>query len=115
LIARWLKTNDKPLAMVIQATQRPDYYNPLVSRKSGDEGWYGLVGDLLPGAVKCAREAAPALAARAMLHAGAGRFADAWQDLLACHRLGRLIARGADHDEFLVGATIRSLVPSRVS
>src|SRR5262249_50667259 len=85
---------------------RPDYHNPLVSNKSGDEGWYGLIGVLLPGAVKCSREVAPALAARAMLHAGEGRFEASWADLLACERLGRLIARGAEHDEYLLGIAI---------
>jgi hypothetical protein len=105
-IAAWLQANEKPLAMVLGATRRPDYYNPLVSRKSGDEGWYGLIGALLPGPVAYARELAPALAARAMLHAGHGRFDAAWQDLLACHRLGRLVARGADHDEFVLGRAI---------
>jgi RNA polymerase sigma factor (sigma-70 family) len=105
-IAGWLKANEKPLAVVLEATQRPDYHNPMVSNKSGDEGWYGLVGALMPGVVKCFREVAPALAARAMLHAGEGRFDAAWEDLLACERLGRLIARGADRDEYVLGIAI---------
>jgi RNA polymerase sigma factor (sigma-70 family) len=104
-IASWLKANEKPLAVVIEATKRPEYYHPLVSRKSGDEGWYGLIGALVPGGRKYP-ELASALAARAMLHAGAGRFDEAWQDLLACHRLGRLLMRGADADEFLAGVGI---------
>ncbi len=105
-IAAWLKANEKPLALVLQATQRLDYHNPMVSNKSGDEGWYGLIGALMPGAVKCYREVAPALAARAMLHAGEGRFDACWQDLLTCERLGRLIARGAEYNEYLLGIGI---------
>jgi RNA polymerase sigma factor (sigma-70 family) len=105
-IAGWLKANEKPLALVREATGRPDYYNPPVSNKSGDEGWYGLIGALMPGPVECYREVAPALAARAMLHAGEGRLDAAWEDLLACERLGRLIASGADYDEYLVGVGI---------
>jgi RNA polymerase sigma factor (sigma-70 family) len=105
-IAAWLKANEKPLAVVVEATRRPDYYNPLVSRKSGEEGWYALIGALLPGAVQCQREVAPALAARAMLHAGKERFDEAWQDLIACHRLGRLLARGAEYDEYVLGLAI---------
>jgi hypothetical protein len=105
-IAGWLNANEKPLAVVLEATQRPDYHNPMVSNKSGDEGWYGLIGALMPGADKCYREVAPALAARAMLHAGEGRFDASWEDLLACERLGRLIARGADYDEYLLGIGI---------
>jgi hypothetical protein len=105
-VAAWLKANEKPLALALAATWRPDYYNPLVSRKSGDEGWYGLLGALLPGPVAYWRELAPALAARAMLQAGDGRFDEAWQDLLACHRLGRLVARGAEYNEFVLGRYI---------
>jgi RNA polymerase sigma factor (sigma-70 family) len=104
-IAAWLKANETPLAVVIEATKRPEYYHPLVSRKSGDEGWYGLIGALVPGGRKYP-ELASALAARAMLHAGAGRFDEAWQDLLACHRFGRLLMRGADQGEFMLGAGI---------
>jgi RNA polymerase sigma factor (sigma-70 family) len=105
-IAGWLRANEKPLAVVLEATQRPNYHNPLVSNKTGAEGWYGLLGALLPGAVKCYREVAPALAARAMLHAGEGRFDVSWKDLLACERLGRLIARGADYHEYVLGIGI---------
>jgi hypothetical protein len=105
-IAEWLKANEKPLALVREATRCPAYYNPLVARKTGEEGWYELLGTLMPGAVKCLREVGPALTVRAMLHAGEGRFEQAWQDLLTCHRLGRLIARGADSDEFVIGLTI---------
>ncbi len=105
-IASWLKANEKPLALVLEATRRPDYHNPVVSNKSGDEGWYGLIGALMPGAVKCFREVAPALAARAMLHAGEGRFEAAWKDLLACERLGRLIAHGAEYNEYLLGIDV---------
>jgi RNA polymerase sigma factor (sigma-70 family) len=104
-IAAWLKANEKPLAVVVEASKRPDYYNPLVSRKSGEAGRYGLIGALLPN-VHSYRELATALCARAMQHAGEGRFEEAWQELLACHRLGRLIARGGILIEFLQGVGI---------
>jgi RNA polymerase sigma factor (sigma-70 family) len=107
-IAAWLKANEKPLAVVLEASKRTDYYNPLVSRKSGEEGWYGLIGAALPN-VQAYRELATALCARAMRHAGAGSFEDAWQELLACHRLGRLVARGGTLIEFLVGVGISRL------
>ncbi|HZU34918.1 MAG TPA: sigma-70 family RNA polymerase sigma factor, partial [Gemmataceae bacterium] len=105
-VAAWLKANERPLAIVVAATKRLNYYNPLVSRKSGEEGWYGLQGAPLPGVAECWRDVAPALASRAMLHAGAGRMDEAWQDLLACHRLGRLITRGADEGELMLGLVI---------
>jgi hypothetical protein len=110
-ITAWLKANEKPLAVVIQASKRPEYYHPLVSSKSGDEGWYGLIGARVPAGRKYP-ELASALAARAMLHAGAGRFDEAWQDLLACHRLGRLLLCGADQGEFLTGTVMDQVASS---
>jgi hypothetical protein len=41
-----------------------------------------------------------------MLQAGEGRFDASWEDVLACERLGRLLAHGADHDEYLLGIAI---------
>jgi hypothetical protein len=106
-IAAWLKANEKPLALVVEATRKPDYFNPLVSR--GDErGPGGLIAALLPSVQKC-RELANALAARAMLRVAEGKFDAAWQDLLACHRLARLVARGATLIEALVGIAIEQI------
>jgi hypothetical protein len=106
-IAAWLALNDKPLAVVIEATKRPQYYNPLVSRKN-EKGQGSLIGVLMPSVQKC-RELASALTARAMFRVGAGRYDDAWQDLLAAHRLGRLSARGGTLIEALVGIAIDSI------
>src|SRR5262249_11911507 len=46
-IAAWLKANEKHLAVVIEASKRRDYYNPLVSNKT-DKGAAGLIAVLLP-------------------------------------------------------------------
>jgi hypothetical protein len=56
--------------------------------------------------VQQCRALAQALTVRAMLRVGEGRYEDAWQDLLACHRLGRLVARGGTLMEGLVGYAI---------
>src|SRR5262245_4004616 len=103
-IAAWLKANEKPLAVVVDATKRPDYFNPLVSHRAKNEPG-SLIGALLPSVQKC-RELASALTARAMLRVGEGKLDEAWQDLLACHRLGRLVARGGTLIEALVGVAI---------
>jgi hypothetical protein len=103
-IAGWLKANEKPLAIAVEATKRPDYFNPLVSPRN-DKAPGSLIGALIPSVQKC-REVAYALAGRAMLRAGEGKFDDAWQDLLACHRFARLVARGATLIEALVGIAI---------
>src|SRR5262249_45457531 len=103
-LAEWLKANEKPLAVAIEATRRPQYFMPLVSRRT-DKGPSGLIGALLPSVQKC-REIAMALLSRAMLRISQGDTDNAWQDLIACHRLGRLIGRGGTLVEGLVGYAI---------
>ncbi len=44
-----------------------------------------------------------------MLRIGEGRFDDAWRDLIACHRLGRLVGRGGTLIEALVGIAIDAI------
>lgn len=105
--AAWLVLNEKPLAVVIEAVKRPDYYNPILSRKdrTGDGS---LIGALMPSVQK-SREIASALCARAMLRVAEGKFDDAWADLLAAHRLARLVGRGGTLIEGLVGYYIDAL------
>jgi hypothetical protein len=106
-LAAWLKANDKPLALVVEATKRTRYFSPLVPRRVGS-GSSGLIGALLPAAQKC-RALGNALAARAMLRVGLGAHDLAWQDLLACHRLGRLVGRGPTLIEGLIGIALETI------
>lgn len=106
-MAAWLKANEKPLALVLEASKRTHYFSPLVPKRT-EKGSSGLIGALLPSVQKC-RELATALTARAMLRLGEGRSNDAWQDLLACHRLGRLVAQGSTLIEALVGIAIDAI------
>src|SRR5579864_282297 len=103
-IAEWLKINEKPLAIVVEASKRPNYFNPLVCQHK-ENGPGLLIGALLPGVQRC-RELAAAFTARAMLRLGEGKADEAWQDLLACHRLARLVSRSATLIEGLVGFAI---------
>jgi hypothetical protein len=103
-LASWLKINEKALAVAREATRRPDYFNPLVSKRINGKAT-GLISALLPSVQKC-REIASALCASAMLRVGEGKFDEAWKDLLACHRLGRLVGRGATLIDALVGIAI---------
>jgi hypothetical protein len=105
--AAWLKANEAPLAVAVEATRRPLYFNPLISA-AAEKGRGPMVGALLPGVQK-SRELASALVARAMLRVGEGKFDEAWQDLLACHRLGRLVARGGTLIEALVGIALDAI------
>ncbi|HEX5271372.1 MAG TPA: hypothetical protein VFW33_12825 [Gemmataceae bacterium] len=103
-LAGWLRANEKPLALAVQASRRPDYFNPVVTRKTGEKP-ERLIDALFPSLWRC-RDMASALAARAMLRLGDGKADEAWQDLLACHRLGRLLARGGTSIEAMYGAAI---------
>lgn len=107
-IADWLKVNDKPLAVAIEASKRPRYYYPLVT--NGPEGkQQSLIGALIPGVQKC-REFGHALTVRAMLRVQEKKYDEAWQDLLACHRLGRLVGSGGGTlIEGLVGVAVDNL------
>jgi hypothetical protein len=106
-LAAWLEANSKPLALSVEATKRPKYYSPMVVSK-GKNGSAGLIAALLPAPQKC-RAVANALVARAMLRLGERQYDDAWQDLLTCHRLGRLVGRGGTLIEGLVGIAIDNL------
>ena len=103
-LAAWLAVNDKPLTRAREAVKRPEYFNPLVSlRKEGDPS--NLIGALLPTVQRC-REMGFSLAARATLRVGEKKFDEAWNDILACHRLGRLVGRGGTLIEGLVGIAV---------
>jgi hypothetical protein len=106
-LAAWIKANEKPLALVVEASGRSHYFSPLVTRKT-PKGSEGLIGALLSGVQKC-REAANLLTARAMLRVAGGDTDGAWKDLLACHRLGRHGGSGGTLIEGLVGVAIDAI------
>jgi hypothetical protein len=106
-LAGWLRHNEKPLAVVIEGTKRSHYFSPLVPSKS-DKGPGSLIGALISSPART-REFAMALTARAALRVGEGRNDDAWQDLLVCHRLARLVARGTTIIEKLIGIAIDTM------
>jgi hypothetical protein len=103
-LANWLKRNEAPLAVLIDASRRPDYFNPLVPKTSTNHS-PRLIGALLPNVQVC-RATAMALVCRAMLRVHDGRADEAWRDLIACHRLGRLLSRGGTLIEMLVGLAV---------
>ena len=105
-LARWVAANKKPLDMLVEASQRPRCYFPSPSLL--DRERESLVAMLLPG-VQGVREAGRSLPARAMWHLGEDRPDEAWKDLLAVHRIGRLTAQGQTLVEQLVGIAIDGL------
>lgn len=107
LVAEWLTLNEKPLAVAIEATRRPHYFLPLVAR--GDENGPGpLIGALLPSVQRC-REVATLLTARAMLRTSEGKHDEAWGDIVATFRLGRLCVCGGTLIERLVGIALEAI------
>ncbi len=103
----WLQANHKALTALREAVKKTHYYNPLIPERS-DKGSKGIMSSLLPGPQAC-REIAGAFAARAMLFLGHNQVSDAWEDLLACHRLGRLVGLGGTLIEGLVGMAIEQI------
>jgi hypothetical protein len=93
VLARWLQANDRPLELVVAASKRHRFYGPMfVAVPAGKEPSL-CQGALLPH-VDWLGETTRALAARAMLRVAAGELPEAHQDLLACHRLARLVSQG---------------------
>jgi hypothetical protein len=86
IAAAWLEENQKQLDLIVAAAKRPRFYLPIVG--SADDPETVIAGVRRSQQV---RDAARALCARAMFHIRAGRPEHAWQDLLACHRLARLV------------------------
>ena len=105
-VAAWLKVNEKPLAIIAEAHKRPRYYCPLVLSPSASSNT-SMIGVMLPSAAVC-REVGRTFVVRAMLRCGQNEDG-AWDDLLACHRIGDLIGRGATLIELLIGASIQSV------
>jgi hypothetical protein len=106
-IAGWLKENEQPLALAIEASKRLKYFNPLVS-KSKDPRNTRVLSSLIPNVQRC-REFALALRCRAMSRVAAGDNEGAWQDLMACQRLARLLSHSGLLIQRLVAIAIAAI------
>ena len=100
ILADWLAANSKPLGLALEASTRPRRYDPLIG------GQRQLVIAMLLPAVSEYRGVAKALAARAKLRIRQGKIEAAWMDLLAVHRLARLLGQGATLVDRLVAMTV---------
>ncbi len=99
-IDKWLKANEKPLALVVEASKRSDYFSPVVDSS--------ILVSFDPAQSQC-RVLSTALASRAMLKVSDGKYDEAWQDLLACHRLARLLGRSSPYMWRVVGISIDNI------
>jgi hypothetical protein len=92
-VAAWIQHNEKPLVVAINASKRSHYFYPILGHRNKVGGSDGLFTAQIAGISSC-RYLTSALTARAMMRVAEKRCDEAWQDLMACHRLGRLVARG---------------------
>ncbi len=104
-MAEWLQQNEAPLALILKGSQRSEYFTPLVGTPG--EG-PALIAVLLP-MLQEARGMVRALSLRALLNIRRGELAAARRDLLACHRIGRLVSRNPTIIGQLVGYAIESI------
>ena len=90
-LAKWVHENQEPIDQFVKASHRTRCYfpSPTLLDKTNDP--VNMI--LLPGqqAVSAAGEA---LGVRAMWSLGEGKTEDAWQDLLAAHRIAHLVSQG---------------------
>lgn len=107
LVAELLAVNSAALDRLVEASGRPRYYSPLVAHGE-DKDAPQLRAILLP-LEQLQREGARQLTARAMLRLGEGNVEGAWVDLLACHKLARLVDQGPFLISSLVAFAIESL------
>jgi hypothetical protein len=104
LVAAWLEENERSLDLIVAASNRPRFYFPLFGPREPT-----TLTEALHLMAPQAPEAARSLITRAMLRLKSGKIVDAWHDVLACHRLARLIGQGPTIIEGLVGIEIEGL------
>jgi hypothetical protein len=96
----WVARNAGPLELVRQASTMPRYYMPLV-------GWATPPNlDELATSSYGFRQATDALTMRARFKLRDKDLSGAWDDLLATHRLARLLAQGATMNEQMAAVGI---------
>jgi len=104
LVAEWLTQNEHPISLMADASRCSRYYSPGIA---GDDEPQ-VVCMILPVIVHT-RTAARVLLCRAMLQAGNGEIDEAWNDVLAVHRLARSIGTGPTLIDGLVAIAIDAI------
>ncbi len=99
-LAQWLDASETPLKRLVVCTRCPHFYSPLVG-----QGHSSVVASLEPGLDEY-KLTGKILTARAMLRVREGKTDSAFEDLLTCHRLGRLIGQGPLLLDGLVGCKL---------
>ncbi|HEY4761557.1 MAG TPA: hypothetical protein VIH42_13325 [Thermoguttaceae bacterium] len=95
IVAAWLKANQIPLEKIREATQRPKFYDPMVL--NGKVPLIALLRDTANQAYYCRWP----LIEQAMFEIQQGKIEDAQENILACHRLARLVGQGPTEVEVI--------------
>ena len=104
LIADWLNANTKSLDLTLQASEKTEFFIPLIVNNDGP-----LDLNYSAEIVLQTRDFARLLAARAMLALGEAKAEEAQKDLLACHHLASLLARKSTKMEALTAYAVDGL------
>ncbi len=102
-IAKWVERNDAALTRIVEATRRPRFFVPVFAGKRNVTLVETQMRHLKP-----LKEVGHALHARALMRLGTGDGAGCMEDLLALHRLARLLSQGSTMVERVVGMSIET-------
>jgi hypothetical protein len=102
-LAKWVSENQQHLDLIVAASKRPQYYSPPPCVLNDDQD--SLMSMALPQ-IGGSRDAARALRVRAMWHLGEARPIDAWQNILATHRIACLLTE----ESTLVGQLVANAI-----
>ncbi len=108
-LSTWVEQNKRPLEFIRSASQFQRFYAPLVVKTYEANGHEPLVFSVATSRVFYSRSAGQLLCVRAMLNLARNNFDKAWLDLLACRRLGRLVAMGSTVSDSLTGFEIENM------
>lgn len=110
-LGAWVAKNEAPLAVLAEAVKREAFFSPAApALRAG--GRPGLLSGGFFTSAGGIRSGAEVLVCRAMMRLKAGDADGAWQDLLTCHRLGRLFGQGGSLIEHLVGFALEAIAMS---
>ena len=105
-IAKWLKDNEEPLDLLVQAASRPEWYSP-PPKLIAEEDKHLFV-QMIPE-VQEIRSAIYSLLARAMANAHGGNYGKAWEDIHASLLLSRHVSRGPTLVDHMTGSACQGL------
>jgi len=103
--ANWVEANAEPLRWVHLASLRTHYYSPVFSYYR-PEDYHGLISALNPS-IKMLH-LGQLLLSRALLLITEGKYVEAKQDILACHRLARLVSQDATTIDYILGTSLET-------